>query len=610
MAHQAKAHDAEATDPGLLSNHSVLKTYSTSRFTYPELRVFYRQHPKARELPSDPAPLPLLVFIHGLGGSVAQFHPLLTSLTNNASCLALDFPGCGRSAFAPADWDAYGTDALLELLELVIDDYRDKENGQGVVLIAHSMGTAMAARLANRKASHMTAIADYVLGICAICPVAGPPSEEKVVWFRRALWIPTFLFDLLRWWDQWGGPDSASVNRFLGPEADRPSRLLQYRFNRQSRTDVFRRMAWGSLPKHVGGNPTGGLFGEPAWTGLQIPVLLVGGEKDNVTSPAEVAKIVKMLEPQAAIAGLDGISEGRCIVESAAPIATTSKPTEHLPQSIKGITAKHFEKASSLTGTEESYEEPTTPRDSTTAPAAIPPQPRHPKKVVKCIVMPAPATHGLLFTPKTVRTLSGLICNFLSEQITGRLELGWQLQYLSKEGKWDVKNLAKWKSVQPVSAPIEGIFRAMKTLREVDEEHSPKFFVPKYGKVIKDVIDISHDNPVYNAQGLEELSNYDIKYHKFPTVSKIPPTDQEVEGFIGLVSRAPRPFHGPQPSATRRGSGDISCHVPKRADAEAGRSYSRRPKGQGGCRLGGILRGSSLPLWIQPHRLLYRLLPG
>jgi pimeloyl-ACP methyl ester carboxylesterase len=102
-------------------------------------------------LPTDPAPLPLLVFIHGLGGSVAQFHPLLTSLTNNASCLAIDLPGCGRSEFAPKDWAAYSTAALVELLEVVIDEYLDRGRGQGAILIGHSMGTALAARLGKHQ---------------------------------------------------------------------------------------------------------------------------------------------------------------------------------------------------------------------------------------------------------------------------------------------------------------------------------------------------------------------------------------------------------------------------------------------------------------------------
>ena len=48
-----------------------------------------------------------------------------------------------------------------------------------------------------------------------------------------------------------------------------------------------------------------------------------------------------------------------------------------------------------------------------------------------------------------------------------------------------------------------------------------------------DVIDISHDNPVYDPRSFGQH----IRYHKFPTVSKIPPTDEEVERFITLVDR-------------------------------------------------------------------------
>lgn len=48
------------------------------------------------------------------------------------------------------------------------------------------------------------------------------------------------------------------------------------------------------------------------------------------------------------------------------------------------------------------------------------------------------------------------------------------------------------------------------------------------------VVDISHDAPVYSTRTLEEGG---IQYHKFPTVSKIPPTAVEVRDFIALVDR-------------------------------------------------------------------------
>jgi hypothetical protein len=53
------------------------------------------------------------------------------------------------------------------------------------------------------------------------------------------------------------------------------------------------------------------------------------------------------------------------------------------------------------------------------------------------------------------------------------------------------------------------------------------------GSEIKDIIDISHDDPVYDPHSF----GGSIKYHKFPTVSKVPPTDAEVASFIDIVDK-------------------------------------------------------------------------
>ncbi|KAI3337012.1 hypothetical protein HD806DRAFT_24469 [Xylariaceae sp. AK1471] len=528
--------DAETTDPPLLRNHSEIKSYKAARsgITYPGLRIFYRRHPKADELPKDPAPLPLLVFIHGLGGSVAQFHPLLTSLTNSASCLAIDFPGCGRSQFMPTSWDAYTTENLTDLAETIINDYC--EENQGVVLIAHSMGTAIAAHIANKKAANRLLPPSNVMGVIAICPLSGPPPEATVRNFRRLLWIPDVIFNLWRAWDRRGGPESASVKRFVGPGGDLEARQLQDRFNSQSRTPVFRRMAWGSLPVYTRGEPIGGLFGSTSWSDLDVPIYLIGGEYDVVTPPQEVKKIEEMLKVATGNRGNVEdkhlpTAKGSALGEAAAPVIPS---TEHMPQSIEEISHSDFtRKKPSLASGEDSFEDPSTPRDHQEPGSLsdIPSQPVHPRQVIKSTILPA--GHALLYAPPTVRILAGLAGDFLNEHITSRFSLGWQLQYLSREGKWDVKNLAKWKSVQPVSEPIGGIFRAMKTLREVDEEHCPRVFASRWGNEIKDVIDISHADPVYDPKSFGDS----IKYHKFPTVSKIPPTDVEVAGFIRLVDK-------------------------------------------------------------------------
>lgn len=501
--------EAEASEPGLLKKHSTFRSYKTSRYTYPSLRIFFRKHPQFEKLPSQPAPLPLLVFIHGLGGSVAQFNPLLTSLVNISSCLAIDLPGCGLSKFLPKTWGAYSTRNLVELLGLIIEDHRRED--QGVVLIGHSLGCSLAAMLATKSSSIPNSLSDHVVGLVAVCPRAEPPSQDEVSFFKKLLWIPGPIFTLWRNYDKRGGKNSASVARFVGADADDETKTLQYRFNNQSRTPVWRRIAFGTLPTYENGIAKGGLPGRDVWAGLEVPVFLVAGETDNITKSGEIQKIASFLgksHPVQVVVDEDS----KPIVDAAAPVDTSIEPSKSEPsRTIESIKPELFLETNPDT-VEETHEDPSTPNDEL---SIVPPQPSKPKKVLKTTVLPSPASHALLYQPATVRILAGLISDFLCTQVSPRLSLGWQLQYLSDAGKWDVKNLVKWQAVKPVSEPINGVFRAMKTLREVDESHCPEVFVKEWGSQVTDIVDISHDNPVYDSRGLEKGG---IRYHKFPTV--------------------------------------------------------------------------------------------
>ena len=489
--------DAEITDPGLLKKHSSFKSYTTSFATYPSIRTFYRPHPQADKLPSKPTPLPLFVFIHGLGGSLAQFNPLLTSLVNVAPCFGVDLPGCGRSAFSPTSWNAYTIQALAELLRVVIKQHCDQNESQGVILIGHSMGCSLSALVASKALSSPAHQGFEVLAVVGICPQATPPSEKQVALFEKLLLIPTPIFDIWRTWDRRGGPESPSVARFVGKDADVEVKKLQVRFNEQSRTAVWRRMAWGLLPNSPASKAPGrGIPGVDVWATLKLPLYLIAGEGDTVTKAGQIVEIGRAL----------GIMD----------IPTNDQSTE-VPPPVTGILSHEL----TVIGNEH----------QTQSRAASYSRRR---QVLKTSILPFPASHALLYDPATYRTLAGLIHSFLYEHVDTRLSLGWQLQHLSTEGKWDVKNLAKWQAVSPVSEPIAGIFRAMKTLREIDNTHSPDIFVRNWKGKIKAVIDISHESPVYDPKGLDEGG---IEYHKFPTVSKIPPTTDEVKGFITLVDR-------------------------------------------------------------------------
>lgn len=516
--------DAEPTDPGLLRKYSTFKSYDTTSGTYPSIRTFFRPHPQAAKLPSTPTPLPLLVFIHGLGGSLAQFHPLLTSLVNVAPCLGVDLPGCGLSKFSPTSWEHYTSSALVELLSTVIAEHCAEKEHQGVILVGHSMGCSLSALLASATSPLRAKQSIHVLALIAICPQASPPSDQQIQTYKKLLRIPTPIFNLWRHWDRRGGPQSPSVARFVGADADLETKRLQLRFNAQSRTAVWRRMAWGSLPTlGPDSKPHGGVPGLDVWAKLTMPLFLIAGEADGITKPGEITKIGKVL----------GRAEKSSIVASAGGADSSLTSAVH---------DEGFDRAFDRPGQLDQIE----PGASNTEITFVgdKPEPNTPnvngniyslkRQVLKTSILPTPASHALLYDPATYRTLAGLIQTFLYNHVDTRLSLGWQLQHLSTEGKWDVKNLKKWQAVRPVSEPVAGIFRAMKTLREIDEIHSPETFVREWKSKIRFVIDISHESPVYDPKGLEIGG---IEYHKFPTVSKIPPSPEEVKDFIRVVDQ-------------------------------------------------------------------------
>ncbi|KAL8873296.1 MAG: hypothetical protein Q9174_001211 [Haloplaca sp. 1 TL-2023] len=511
--------EAQIADPGLLKKHSTIRSFTTPYGTYPGIRVFKREHPQADKLPSKPSPLPLLVFIHGLGGSLAQFHPLLTSLVNVAPCLGIDLPGCGLSDFSPTDWGAYSQAALVQLLTTVIADSCARDASQGIVLIGHSMGCSLSALLAA-PGSPLVKKNVEVLGLLAVCPKATPPTDRQLTQFRSLLSLPTPLLDLWRQWDRRGGPDSASVARFVGPNADMETKRLQAKFNIQSKSAVWRRMAWGLYCGQDSPSRQGTLMADLCvWASVTVPIFLIAGESDEMTKAGEVTAIAQAL----------GKTEQGPLPQDASKSCVPHKAnnTEEAIQQPNLNPAEDAESRAETTFLADHHTPPSATSDS---------MPAFSKKqqVLKTSILPEPAAHSLLYDPTTYRTLAGLMQKFLSDHIDGRLSLGWQLQHLSTEGKWDVKNLAKWQAVRPVSEPIANIFRAMKTLRQIDEAHCPNIFVHDWKGRLKAVVDISHENPVYDPKGLEDGG---IEYHKFPTVSKIPPTAAEVQDFIKLIDR-------------------------------------------------------------------------
>jgi protein-tyrosine phosphatase len=366
---------------------------------------------------------------------------------------------------------------MVALLEVVINKYR--EEAQDIVLICHSMGCSLGALLSSKTSPYASQLSSSIRCLVTICPPHKSYKPDQVNQTLWALSVPDVIFNLWRAWDRRGGLESGSVRRFTGSGADEQLKRLQVRFNNQSRTPVFRRMAYGAFS--TADKPQVGAIsaGKDIWAGISTPVLLIAAKDDPVTPSDEAIAIAQYL-------GHSGIPDDH-----------HANGAFHASQN--GVS---------------------------------PEAQGHSRGDVKLVVFPSPASHAILYSQLTVRPISCLIQHFLSSNVSEHLSLGWQLTYLSTEGKWDVK---KWSEVEPVGAPVASIFRAMKTLREVDSEHNPRDFVKTWGSRkdgIGAVVDISHDPPVYDERGLEDGG---IIYCKCPTVSKLPPTKDEVETFIYAV---------------------------------------------------------------------------
>ncbi|KAK5057686.1 hypothetical protein LTR84_011687 [Exophiala bonariae] len=492
-------------DHPLLKDHLSIRSYTTKYATYRSIRTFYHAHVHAEKLQAI-ADLPLLVFIHGLGGSLPQFAPLLGSLANVAPCFAIELPGHGHSEFSPKEYEAYTIEAFTELWKNAIQDICREHEHQRVVFVAHSLGCSIAAMLSTTESFTIP-----IAGIVDLCPKATPPSKSETVNARRLLSLPDAVLDLLRIMDRRGGIDSRSVKRMAGDAAGIDLRRAQLNYNKGFKTPVWKRSTIGCLPRYsASGEAEGGLPGKDTWEKIQVPLFLVAGEADTVTKPKEVEKIIAFLQSRS-------VGDHTTLIANEGPIPSSDE-------------------SSSLTQPESSANEPRADDRQFGVTPSTREMSTHNSNIIKTAILPSPAAHALMYDHSTYRTVAGLIEDFLARYVSPQLSLGWQLQQLTTTGKWDVKNLEKWKRVTPVSELIGtgGIFRALKTLREQDEEHSPGEFLQKWSDKIYAVIDISHDSPVYDTKALERGG---VQYHKFPTVSKVPPTPVEVQDFIALVDR-------------------------------------------------------------------------
>lgn len=245
----------------------------------------------------------------------------------------------------------------------------------------------------------------------AICPPAGDPTPQQERDARRVARMPTFLFDLFRIWDRRGGINSPGVSRMVGLGTDEETRKLQLKYNEQSQSQVFLRML-------ANGMGFEGMPGKDIWSGIKVPLFLLGAEADTVTPAHGVEKIAQYL-------------------------ASSKSSVKSSPKELSGTPPMPATAGDAVNAGELRLKKPQPPR---TASGSIIKDDQTSSKhasALKTTIFPPPTGHALPYTTSVTRILAGMIENFLDHHVDHRLGRGWQLQQLQTSGKWDVKNLVR-----------------------------------------------------------------------------------------------------------------------------------------------------------------------
>ena len=446
---------------------------------------------KLEELNREVEELPIFVFVHGLGGQMSNFEPLMGLLSQCLEVMSIDLPGFGilrrqrgrsitdylteeqaklDSSWRLMLWEDFETDKLVEILQAWIN--QRVPSNKKIVLIGHLMGTHLVIKLAAKLEENK------VEGMILLSP---PPLAENntSVKVHLPLTIKLFsyvpkVFDIFRVWDRIKGLRLHLVLRQLTSTTLLLTRLRQFRWNLDVDSPVVLRYMQG--------------FRKATYDEL---ALATSRYNDSGSTPNTTNQKTLIL------CGADDVIT----------------PSKYSRQAAEWLNTRA-------------------------------------RREISTFIEILQAGHSLLLNkPEFV---SGTVLDHIERHYPERLHLSptWVLSVKAKISgdKWGLKNEEKWRRTQLISRNITrrvgnaveyAPLLAMKTLKEGDCDHLPQVLEARFYEepntapvegVLVAVIDISLDVPVYNPSLFQR-----VKYVKCPTVSKVVPDRAAIRRFIAIV---------------------------------------------------------------------------
>lgn len=209
----------------------------------------------------SPTNTPSLIFLHFWGGSLRTYSQVIKHLPTQ-HCIAIDFRGWGDST-GPQSPDAYSIHDLASDIETLIP----KLDIQDFIFIGHSMGGKVAQLLAGRNV-----FGDLFKGVVLLAPA--PPTP---------LQLPGNMREQQR--TAYATSESADfVVRNVLTGKSLSDEVVQMLVQDMLKGNKFAREAW---PEYgMGENIVEDV------ENIDVPVLVIGGEKDRVESVEKLRKEV------------------------------------------------------------------------------------------------------------------------------------------------------------------------------------------------------------------------------------------------------------------------------------------------------------------------------
>lgn len=161
----------------------------------------------------------VFLLIHGLGGSMDQFQPLMKLLSLlKYRVIALDLPGFGQSGSSTNGYDML---YVTSVVKKVVDNNIENKTDVDFKVVGHSMGCYIASHFVQMY--HEEYNIDKLVLTCPPPPSISTLRQDNYIMkmaMRGLMWAP-FIFNIYRvWFDQSKGLNSSGIMNFFSANTE------------------------------------------------------------------------------------------------------------------------------------------------------------------------------------------------------------------------------------------------------------------------------------------------------------------------------------------------------------------------------------------------------